>query len=564
MNRILLFFAEHDEFKGSRVTRVVDFGIVGAGPTGLVAANLLGSMGFSVLVVEQNPTTSSEAKAISIDDESLRTMDRAGLAPLLREIVQPGTGTRYYGRRGQLLYHARGPIPPHHGHPIKSPFAQPELESALLRGLDRFDGVEVRFNTPLISFDQDQEGVEMTVAGGETVRARFLLGCDGGRSTVREQLGIAMHGSSFSQRWIVIDTLGDDHDERYGLHYGDPERPRVIIPGRDGRCRYEFLLKDGEASGDPVPHEFIASLIADYRKVRPEDIERTAVYRFHALIAERWRDGRCFLLGDAAHMMPPFAGQGLNSGVRDANALSWRLAEVVTGHAGEPLLDSYEAERKPHAKATIDHSVQLGEVVMTTSKSRAFLRDVLVRIGMKVPAVRDYLEEMRFRPAQNYKEGFGSRVAGDSDLIGRTLGQPMVLRPDGSAPLDDVLGPGFALIAVDVPEDELDVLAAGDLWDETLRVRRVRISLDRYPTDVDDWYGITDHDGGLRRLLGPLAGRLVLVRPDRFVAAVFGPDAAAAVADDLRARLGAPIEPTPAAHDDRGDVEQKNKEEIRP
>jgi 3-(3-hydroxy-phenyl)propionate hydroxylase len=525
-----------------RMAHMFDFGIVGAGPTGLVSANLLGSQGFSVLVVEQNATTSSDAKAISIDDESLRTMNRAGLTPLLKEIVQPGTGTRYYGRHGQPLFHARGPIPPHHGYPIKSPFAQPELEAALLRGLDRFERVEVRFDTKLTGFTDDSEGVEMTTADGDAARVRFLLGCDGGRSTVREQLGIAMRGSSFTQRWIVIDTLGDEHDERYGLHYGDPDRPQVIIPGREGRCRYEFLLKDGEAPDDPVSHDFIAALMADHRVLSSQDIERVAVYRFHALISERWREGRCFLLGDAAHMMPPFAGQGLNSGVRDANALTWRLGQFVSGHAGEALLDSYETERRPHAKATIDHSVQLGEVVMTTSRHRAVLRDVLVTAGRKIPAVREYLEEMRFRPAQHYTDGFVSRVGGDSDLIGRGLGQPMVLRPDGGLPLDDVLGTGFALIAVDVADAELRALPADPLGEDMLAVRRVRVWFDRYPTDVDGWIGVSDHDGGLRRLFEPATGQLVLVRPDRFVAAVFPPAAVAAVAADLRARLGSSIE----------------------
>jgi len=540
--------------------RGFDFLIVGAGPTGLVSANLLGALGFSLLVVERNAGTSSEAKAISIDDESLRTMERAGLGSLLKDIVQPGTGTRYYGRDGQPLYHARGPEPPLHGHPIKSPFAQPELEAALLAGLDRFDSVEVEFDTRLDGLTEVADGVEARIerAGEvETVRCSYLLGCDGGRSTVREQLGIEMEGLSFSQRWIVIDTLGDAHDERYGLHHGDPHRPHVVIPGREGRCRYEFLLKDGEATTEPIPHEFLQQLLADERSLRPEQVERVAVYRFHALLAEHWQRGRSFLLGDAAHMMPPFAGQGLNSGVRDANGLTWRLAQVASGRGGEALLSSYEVERRPHAKATIDHSVHLGEIVMTTSAKRAYLRDKVIGLGMKLPPVQRYLEEMRFRPTQRFRDGFVSEAGGSSDLIGRVLGQPRVLRPDGGTPLlDELLGTGFALIAVDVPDQELERLADGRLWDDVLRARRLSASFDRYPTDHEGRLGIADYDGGLRHLLGPVAGRLVLVRPDRFVAAAFEPGRAEAAARDLRARLGAP----PGAATSTVDKTSKEKE----
>lgn len=521
--------------------RHFDVGIVGAGPTGLLAANLLGQAGATVLIVEQHPTTSSEAKAISIDDEALRIMARADLGDHLEDIVVPGTGTRYYGRNGQLLFHARGADPPHHGYPIKSPFAQPALEAALLRALDRYPNVTVEFRTSLTGFAETASAVEQTLlrdGGEEVVEVAYLLGCDGARSTVRQQLGIEMRGSSFSQRWIVIDTVGDPHDERFGLHHGRPSRPHVVIPGREGRCRYEFLLADDEAEAEAVPHEFLESLLADYRPIAPRQVERTAVYRFHALLADRWQRGRAFLLGDAAHLMPPFAGQGLNAGIRDAGGLAWRLAMILAGHAGPPLLSSYELERRPHARKTIDLSVRMGEVVMTTSRSRAALRDAVIGAGLRLPPVRRYLEEMRFRPVQRYRDGFVS-AAGDGDrLLGTSLAQPRVLDRSGAGvPLDELLGNGFALLAVEVADSDLSLVDAEPAWDETFAARRLRIELDRFPVDRGSWPRVADFDGALRRLFAGHAGKCLLVRPDRFVAAVFPPRLAAAVATDLQRRL---------------------------
>lgn len=520
-------------------------GIVGGGPTGLLSANLLGAAGLSVLLVEQNSTTTAEAKAISLDDESLRIMERASLNSATKDVVLPGTGTRYYGRKGQPLFHARGPQPSHHGYPIKSPFAQPELEAALLAALDRFPNVEVRFGTRLGSFAPGSDGTRLSLAaaGGADAGAtvRYLLGCDGAHSIVREQLGIAMHGSSFSQRWIVIDALEDTHDERYGLHCGDPSRPYVVIAGGEGRCRYEFLLKDGECEDGEVTESFLKDLLAPHRQIGADQVERTAVYRFHALLADHWRVGDAFLLGDAAHMMPPFAGQGLNSGFRDAGCLSWKIAMAHGGRAGDRLLDSYEMERRPHTAQMIELSVRLGEIVMATSPWKAKLRDSLVTAGMRVPPLRRYLEEMRFRPQQVYADGFVCRTGSGLDLRGRSLAQPRVLRPDGSTPLlDEVLGDGFALVAVDVPSPALTEIDRIDVWQRVLGALRLRVALDRFPVDDERWLGAADHDGGLRRALGRAKGRFLIVRPDRFVAAVFTLAEAPMVAAELLELLGRP------------------------
>lgn len=358
----------------------VDVLVVGGGPTGLTAASLLTTYGLSVALIEKNQTTSDEAKAISLDDESLRTLQAAGLDEAVRPIFVPGTGTRYYAANGKSLFHARGPKVLRHGHPFKNPFAQPDLERAMLEELRSRENVALCFGHEFVELTQETDSVSATVRDTlgrtATVQAQFVLGCDGGQSTVRKQLGIDMTGRSFPELWLVADTVEDTHDERYGMHVGDPKRPHVIVPGLHGRCRYEFKLEPGEATaGTNPPFELVQRLVARYRTLTPEQLERSVVYGFHAIIADALRAHRCFLLGDAAHMMPPFAGQGLNSGVRDAMNLSWKVASVVNGHANLHLLSTYESERRLNAQATIDLSVRLGEVVMTSSRRRALLRD---------------------------------------------------------------------------------------------------------------------------------------------------------------------------------------------
>ncbi|MER5276469.1 FAD-dependent monooxygenase [Streptomyces sp. NPDC002809] len=519
--------------------------VVGAGPVGLTVASMLTARDVPVLVVERNATTSDEAKAISIDDESLRTFAAAGLAETVLKIVVPGTGTKYFDRRNRALFHACGPTPPHpRGFPFKNQFAQPELEAALLAALGRRSGAEVHFGTELVSYDEQPDGtvlVTLRDVGSELTRTEsvsWVLGCDGGRSTVRELGGIGMDGTSHDEVWLVVDTVGDHHRERYGMHHGDPRRPTVVVPGRDGRCRYEFLQFPGEsARGEQPSFETVHRFVSPHRSITEDQVERSTAYTFNAVVAGTWRAGRAFLLGDAAHMMPPFAGQGLNSGVRDAANLVWKLAGVWHGEFGERVLDTYETERKPHAVATVRYSERLGRIVMTTSRARATVRDLVVRSMRLTGRGRRYLSEMRFRPVAVHTDGVV--VGRPHVLTGREMPQPLVLVPPGLRPqrADTVLGDGFAIVGVDV--DAAQWRQVSSAFDGRLRAVAVDVVLgDRIPHSAPERICVADVDGALEAALAPAKGAFLVVRPDRYVAAVFAPGEATGVAHQLADLLG--------------------------
>ncbi len=512
-----------------------DVVVVGAGPVGMTAAALLAARGVRVQVLERNPGTSDEPKAISIDDESLRIYQWAGLAERLLRIMVPGTGTRYFDSQGRPLFQARAEQPRRFGYPFKNPFAQPDLERELAQHLRRHPGAGLRMGTEMTGLVAEDDGVRIDCAAGQ-LRARYVLGCDGGRSTVREQLGIAMRGHSYPEVWLVADVLGDTHDQRYGMHHADPRRPHVIIPGSGGRCRYEFLLHPGETEV-PEP-ELLRRLLAPHRDITADQVERVVTYRFHGLVADRWRCGRAFLLGDAAHMMPPFAGQGLNSGIRDAANLAWKIADVLAGRLTDAALDSYESERKPHALATVALSERMRRVVMTTDARLALRRDAYLRRALATPRGRDYFEGMRYRPAQAYSTGL---VVPGPVPVGVAIGQPVAFDAVTGRMrlLDEILGPGWALLGVGV---DTEALAA-----ETRHTRRFEPNVlhipldDRMPARAPGIGSMVDLDGRLTADLAAYRGHSVLLRPDRFVAAAWRPGHA----PDLAAAL-CTADPVPA------------------
>nr|WP_302675486.1 FAD-dependent monooxygenase [Rhodococcus sp. W8901] len=485
-----------------------DVVVIGAGPIGLAAANLLADYGVRVLLVEKNLSTSDEPRAISVTDETLRVMQQIGIMDRLGPEMLMNTGARYFGRKGQLLAEVR-PANSQLGHPGKSQFDQPVMESLLLDAARGRDSVEVRFETEAFSVKDHGTHVETTVLGPNgkaTVRSAWLIACDGGRSPIRTQLGIAMEGSTQVEKWIVIDVINTNAREKFAEFYCNGVRPSVVVPGVKGRCRFEFMLLPGETAEQMTTPSSVAALVAPYlsQPVRPEDIRRASVYVAHQRVALQYQHGRILLAGDAAHMMPPFAGQGLNAGIRDAANLAWKVASSVHGAGTDELVSTYQTERRPHAADMVKLSHRIGQIVMSTDRKVTFLRDLIITAAGAVPSVQSWIASMKFLKRPRFTEGcivppatgLPTAVA---DIVGSALPQPTVRSSDGSAvPLDEVMGRGWCSLGFGGASSAIEVTPLGGAASSRVVVH--------------------DDTGIFKELVRDRY--TVLVRPDRYVAAV--------------------------------------------
>jgi 3-(3-hydroxy-phenyl)propionate hydroxylase len=517
--------------------------VVGAGPVGLTIANILGMHGVRTVIVERNASTVGEPRAVSIDDESLRTMQYIDLADTVRSRIVPGYGSYYFSARGGCFAKVV-PDTLEYGFPRRSAFRQPILEAQLREGLKRFACVEARFSTEVAHVEDKGSHVEATLGpgrrrGNESLRAQFAVACDGARSPIREALGIPMSGSTYDCRWLIVDLAGSTDRFRHTRVFCDPARPGLALPGPEGTRRYEFMLLPGEDADAMAEEANVRRLLARHSDEDARlEIVRRVVYHFHARLAERWREGRIFLAGDAAHLSPPFAGQGMNSGIRDAQNLGWKLAWHLAGKLDTAVLDTYETERKPHAAALIQMAVRMGLVMMPRSALRAAVTQAAFRALALYRPARDYVMQMKWKPPPRFAHGFVAGTAGAA-LRGRMFPQPMVERRDASAvPLDAVLGKGFAL----VEWNDGSLPLASLRHDRKLDARLLRIvPRDHRLVDppVEGVELVRDMTGKIAEVFESASVRGVVMRPDRYVAACLPRDSAASAADDLLDALAA-------------------------
>jgi 3-(3-hydroxy-phenyl)propionate hydroxylase len=465
--------------------------VVGAGPVGVTAALLLARRGVDVLVLDRHHEPHPEPRAVHLDDESLRVLQAAGVADAFAEVSRPMSGLRLLdGDSRTLAEFPRGRG--EHGWPQASMFSQPDLEAVLRAAAAAEPRVRLRGGVEVLHVEHDTEhddrAVRLTVrdrdtGADEVVPADAVLGCDGANSTVRRLIGESMRDLGPAERWLVVDLLADVPLAVWpGVHQVcDPVRPATFMPVAGTRYRAEFRLHDGETAADLD----LPTLLARFGAAGCT-VTRAAEYTFAARVADRWRSGRVLLCGDAAHLTPPFIGQGLGLGLRDVHQLSWKLAAVLAG-ADDALLDTHQAERAPHARSLIRLAVLLGRLMTGGGNRAALLRRAVLAGVRRVPALAAFASSSRTPPLRPGPLVRRRRWAPGSP-VGALLPQPPI---DGPVRLDDVLGPGWA------------VLAAGG------RIPR-------------DWPGpVVPADAlGSPELVRWLRGRSVLVRPDRIVAAV--------------------------------------------
>jgi 3-(3-hydroxy-phenyl)propionate hydroxylase len=530
--------------------------VVGAGPCGITVANLLGLYGVRAVVIDRDTEILDFPRAVGIDDESLRTYQAVGLVhELLADIIQ-NTPVRYHTSWGRCFAHVKPSAQPF-GWPRRNLFLQPLYEATLRRGVERFDTIDVRYGHELLSYEQDRSGVSAEVKAGSdttTIRARFLVGTDGGRSTVRQLAGVELTGATAPDKWLVVDVADDHLDAPYSAVYCDVVQPVLVVPLPYQHRRFEFKLQPDDDEDEITRPQRVMQLIAPlYGSTPLPTILRSRVYWHHSRIASTFQDRRVFLAGDAAHLQPPFFGQGMNSGIRDATNLAWKLAAVVSGKVHERVLDTYDVERRGHARQMVNFATRIGKMYSPRSRATERLRDLGFRALQLVPGGKEYILQMKYKPMPRYASGIvvGAGEQGRDGPVGRMFSQPAVeTGARRREKLDEVIGPWFAIIGVHVdPADHLppDLLA----WWESLGARFLRVDPSRSgprpgasapvtPVDGRESSSVVleDVDGAFRDwLLARPKDEIIVLRPDRYVAAVCDRASFASTSTALRALL---------------------------
>jgi 2-polyprenyl-6-methoxyphenol hydroxylase-like FAD-dependent oxidoreductase len=451
--------------------------VVGCGPVGLTLAILLAQQGRSVIVLERWPAPYPLPRAVHFDHEVGRILQSCGIGDELRAASEPAEVYEWRNAAGTTLLRFGRIGAGASGWPESSMFSQPALEAILDDRARALSTLAVRRGVAVTGIDQDDGHVTVTLADGGTVRARYAIGCDGANSTVRQVSGIPMHDLGFFHDWLIVDVMLDEPRpfDPINLQVCDPARPTTAVSGGPGRRRWEFMR---------LPHETLDELDDDARAwalLAPWDVhpgnallERRAVYTFQGRYAARWRDGRVFLAGDAAHQMPPFAGQGLCAGVRDAANLAWKLDLVLTGKATDGLLDTYQAERLPSARQAIEFSKALGAVICVADPAEAAARDAAM-----AAAVTEELTEAPDLPAID-----AGLIQRDSPHAGRLFPQNTA---DGRL-FDDVHGAGWRLVTVAPDADRMDPTVT--TWFASIGGRTIVLD----PTDARATNWFTAHD----------------------------------------------------------------------
>lgn len=493
---------------------MIDVAIIGCGPVGALAANLLGRSGLSVAVLEKELTHYPLPRAVHLDHEMLRLFQSAGVADRLSGDMADTDGHLHVGAAGQVIRYmgTRGRARAFSWSNDYF-FYQPELEAHLREGFADLPNVALHLGATFRNIAQHDGGTTVTYlqGGGEhTLHARWVIACDGARSAVRKVAGIELDDLEFEEPWLVVDAevdgpvsfppltgLPETADlQRLSVMLCDPRRPATIVPGRGKHRRWEFMLLPGEDDATMMQPDIVASLLAPWIQHAPHRIVRAATYRFHGLVAKQWQAGHLFLAGDAAHQTPPFFGQGMCHGLRDVANLAWKLAAVAKDGADPAILESYQQEREPHVRAVIGAAVSAGRYICELDPARAAARDAEMARRARSPTGETAADLIP--PITDGMIAKGTSAAGERFI------QPTLA--DGRK-LDDVTGAGWRLFAhgpVAAP-DGVTTVDVAHLQDDGA---------------VADWLAARD-------------AQAALVRPDHYVFGTGAPDTLIA----LRARL---------------------------
>ncbi len=465
--------------------------VAGMGPVGAALCALLARQGVTAIAVEKDTGVYPLPRAAHFDHEIMRLFQKLGIAEEMQAASQPAAAYEFRNAAGEILMRYDQRLDSPSGWAPGYMFHQPSLEHALRRLATGSPLIDARLGHSLTSFTRDADGVTASVDGpdGRTeIRARWMVACDGAKSPVRDALGIGQSDYGFDEPWLVIDAVVSDVSRlpQANLQICDPARPTTCLVMSQGRHRWEFMLLPGEQPEDLLDDAVIRDLLKPWNCEDVVAIERKAVYRFHGRVADRWREGRVLLAGDAAHQTPPLAGQGLCSGLRDVDNLAWKLAAVIRPDADPALLDSYQTEREPQVRSVIELAIAMGRVVCISDPQAAAMRDA----GMLAQRAAGHAPP----PIAPLRLGPGVMLDG---VGGEYFPQPWA----GDVRLDDLLGEGPWLID---------------------RASLADSPLAPFADQLSAWFESRDAEA-------------VLVRPDRYV---FGTGAAAELTTAWAQRVG--------------------------
>jgi 3-(3-hydroxy-phenyl)propionate hydroxylase len=468
-----------------------DVAIVGCGPVGAMLANLLGLQGISAVAIEREPDLFPLPRAVHFDDEVMRLLQTVGLSAAMLPLVHVSPGMRFVDEDGRLLLD--WPRPPEvgpQGWHVSYRFHQPELERVLRAGLQRWPTVGLRTGTEVLAIEPGAAAMTLTCCDRATgqisdLTARYVVGCDGANSLVRQLIGGGLEDLGFQERWLVVDAilrrprpdLGD-----HSVQFCSRTRPATYVRGTGNRRRWEITLHPDEDTASATTAARVFELLSPW--VGPDDVtlERNAVYTFRSAVAERWHAGRLLIAGDAAHLTPPFMGQGLCAGMRDVGNLAWKLGRVLRGQDSPELLETYQTERAAHVREYIELAVRLGGLINTKAMEMA-VPDAVLAGGA---------------PAQmsSIRPRLGPGLAGGwTAARGMVAPQP---RLAGTDLFDDHVGYRHALLMRPAFERRLDATLI-----DRMSARGVVMLADDSP--------------GCRDWLDGIAVQAVLVRPDRYI-----------------------------------------------
>ncbi len=359
-----------------------DVVIVGAGPCGATAANMLGQSGINTLVIDKEADIVTIPRAVGMCEGGSRIMDTIDI------LDDPDLGFRqinsvhFRNKKQQSVFHA-DLYEPENGHRLLRTFHQPDLEKSLRKSLEKWSCVDLATASELIDFTDKSHGVELSVKQGDDLvklNSRFLLACDGASSPIRQKLEIGFSGATYPQDWMILDVDNNPQSSSEVIFSINPQRPSVTLPGPDNKRRWEFVVKKEDNPDDLFKEQNLEKLIGEWGDVTDMKVSRKAVYSFHARTADQYQKGNVFLMGDAAHITPPFAGQGMMAGFRDVHNLCWKLSAVLKKELLPCVLDSYQTERIPQSKQVIKFAQTMGSVILPQNQRVAKIRDASIKV----------------------------------------------------------------------------------------------------------------------------------------------------------------------------------------